>query len=129
MKSDEIKMNTVIFYASTSDDLVESIKVLSEAIREREDTAHKLYFAPLMMNVYLLSMGCTDKDNKKHLIGNHEVIFIPNNRKETIERLEATKNVVAKKSCMCIVGDSDRKRKKLQKLIDWLLEKEEEIKL
>ena len=122
-------VKTIIFQASSSDDMIASIKTLSEAIKLREDTAHKLFFVPLMLNMYLLSMGCVDTDGKKHIIGNHEIIFLPTVREDTIARIEATKNVLYKKSCMCFVGESDKNQKKLNDIIDWVLEMKEDIDL
>ena len=58
-------------------------------------------------------------------IGCHEILYLPANRKEEIERLERTKNVVLKKNSMCFVN----KEEKIKKLINWLLEETEEIKL
>ena len=63
------------------------------------------------------------------VLGNHEILYLPATRTEDIERLERNKNVVLKINCMCFVGDNDKKKRKLKKIIDWLLEETEEIKL
>lgn len=126
MDTDELK--TIIFWANSPEDIVKSIAFLSEVIKEREDTHHKLFFSPLMLNTYKLGMGEIGDDGKPHFTGNNEVIFMPK-VDETIQRMIELKHVRYSKNCMSFVGESEAKMKKTNDIIDWLLEKVEEIKL
>lgn len=120
-------VKTIIFTATDPEALYKSIGLLCETIKIRSDTEHKLFVSPLMNHTYLVSMGCVDTDGERHFIGNHEAIFIPANRVGEIMRLEQTKNVYAKTNCMMFVGETEEKQKRVNDLIDWLLEIKEDI--
>lgn len=124
----EPELKTIIFFGRTPEELYKSIAYICECIKERKDAAHKLYISPLMNHIYLLSMGCVDTDGVKHIIGNHEIIFMPD-KQEEMDRLKQNKKVIFSKNCMCFVGDSEKKLQKTQDIIDWVLEIKEEIKL
>lgn len=123
---DELK--TIIFWANSKEDIIKSIAFLSEVIKNREDTQHKLFFAPLMLNIFKMGMGELDENGRPHFTGNHEIIFMPK-RDGDIQRLIQTKRIRYSKNCMCFVGDSEAKQKKANDIVDWTLEIKEEIKL
>ena len=118
-------MSTIIFFSTSSEDHVKSIETLVEALRADRRCEHKICFRPLTVNFYQILRGELDDDENMQPIGCHEILYLPVNRKEEIERLERTKNVVLKKNSMCYVNKED----KTKKLIDWLLEETEEIEL
>ena len=69
-------------------------------------------------------------EGKKHLIGEHELIFIPSTRLGKFDTsFDENKNIIFQKNCMLIVGDGDKPKAYRKLLIDWLLEKKKEIKL
>lgn len=116
-------MKTIIFFSNRAEDQLKAIEELATAIQLTEKCHHKIFMRPLMMNVFQFVRGTEDKD----LIGAHEIIFCPHNF--SYERLTATKDVVMDRNCMCFVGENDLKKKKVKKIIDWLLEETEEIML
>lgn len=118
-------MSTIIFFSTSSDDHLKSIETLVEALRADGRCEHKICFRPITQNFYQILRGELDDDGHMQPIGCHEILYLPANRKEEIERLERTKNVVLKKNSMCFVN----KEEKIKKLINWLLEETEEIKL
>ena len=118
-------MSTIIFFSTSSEDHVKSIETLVEALRADGRCEHKICFRPLTVNFYQILRGVVQDNGTMIPVGCHEILYLPVNRKEEIERLERTKNVVLKKNSMCFVN----KEKKTKKLIDWLLEETEEIKL
>lgn len=122
---DQIK--TIIFFGDNPEALYKSLALLFKCIRERTDAAHKLFVSPLARHFYVVTKG-EIVDDKKTLNGNHEIIFMPNDDK-LAQRLIQTKKVLYYRNCMGFVGDSEKKQKKVQDLIDWLLEIKEEIKL
>ena len=122
-------MSTIIFFSTSSDDHLKSIETLVEALRADGRCEHKICFRPITQNFYQLIRGELDDDGHMQPIGCHEILYLPANRTEEIERLERTKNVVLKINSMCFVGDNDKKKHKIKKLINWLLEETEEIKL
>ena len=119
-------MSTIIFFSTSPDDHVKSIEALTEAIRADERCAHKICFRPITTNFYQFIRGEADKLGQMQPIGCHEILYLPSVRTEEIERLERTKNVVLERNSMCIVGENDKKKLKVKKLIDWLLEETEE---
>lgn len=118
-------MSTIIFFSTSSEDHVKSIEALVEALRADGRCDHKICFRPLTVNFYQILRGELDDDGNMQPIGCHEILYLPSNRKEEIERLERTKNVVLKKNSMCYVN----KEEKTKALINWLLEETEEINL
>ena len=122
-------MSTIIFFSTSSDDHVKSVETLVEALKADGRCEHKICFRPITLNFYQILRGEKDDDGHMQPIGCHEILYLPSNRTEEIERLERTKNVVLKINSMCFVGDNDKKKRKVKKIIDWLLEETEEIKL
>ena len=118
-------MSTIIFFSTSSEDHVKSVETLVEALRADGRCEHKICFRPLTVNFYQILRGELDDDGNMQPIGCHEILYLPINRKEEIERLERTKNVVLKRNGMCYVN----KEEKTKELINWLLEETEEIKL
>ena len=119
-------MSTIIFFSTSSEDHVKSIETLVEALRADGRCEHKICFRPLTVNFYQILRGVVQDNGTMIPIGCHEILYLPSNRTEEIERLERTKNVVLKKNSMCFVGNDETK---VKKLIDWLLEETEEIEL
>ena len=119
------EMKTFIFFSTGSKEHIKSSECLVNAIKDDERCAHKLYFRPIMANVYQVIRAAKDEKDILQIVGCHELLFVPANRHDLIDRLENTKNVVQKINCMCIVNDDERTKK----LIDWLLEEVEEIEL
>lgn len=122
-------MSTIIFFSTSSDDHVTSIGTLVDALKADGRCEHKICFRPITQNFYQIIRGVVQDNGKMIPVGCHEILYLPSNRTEEIERLERTKNVVLKINSMCFVGDNDKKKRKVKKLIDWLLEETEEIKL
>lgn len=118
-------MSTIIFFSTSSDDHVKSINCLVEALRADGRCEHKICFRPITQNFYQILRGVVQNNGTMLPVGCHEILYLPVNRKEEIERLERTKNVVLKKNSMCFVNNED----KTKKLIDWLLEETEEIEI
>lgn len=118
-------MSTIIFFSTSSDDHIKSINCLVDALRADGRCEHKICFRPLTVNFYQLIRGVVQDNGTMLPIGCHEILYLPSNRTEEIERLERTKNVVLKKNSMCFVNNED----KTKKLVDWLLEETEEIEL
>lgn len=123
------EMKTIIFISTSADDHVESIETLTSALREDVRCKHKICFRPITTNFFQFIRGAFDDDGNMQPIGCHEILYIPANRTTEIERLERTKNVVLKINGMCFVGENDKKKLKLKKIIDWLLEEREDIQL
>ena len=123
-------MSTIIFFSTSMEDHLKSIETLTEGFRADERCAHKVCFRPIMTNVFQFIGGALNEETGQMVpMGCHEIIYIPVTHEENIQRLEATKNVVLNINCMCFVGDNDKKKLKLKKIIDWFLEETEEIKL
>ena len=122
-------MSTIIFFSTSSDDHVTSIGTLIDALKADGRCEHKICFRPITLNFYQLIRGVVQDNGEMIPVGCHEILYLPSNRTEEIERLERTKNVVLKINSMCFVGDNDKKKRKVKKLIDWLLEETEEIEL
>lgn len=119
---------TIIFYTASANDNERSLTFLNDACRADERCEHRIFFKPLMTNVFMWFGGHYVKEDAQDKVaaGYHEIIYVPEPNKELIERLERTKNVVLKKNCMCFVGKDETK---VKKLINWLLEETEEIEL
>ena len=122
-------MSTIIFFSTSSDDHLKSIETLVEALRADGRCEHKICFRPLTVNFYQILRGVVQDNGSMIPVGCHEILYLPVNRTGEIERLERTKNVVLKINSMCFVGDNDKKKYKVKKLINWLLEEMEEIEL
>ena len=122
------EMKTIIFFSTSSEDHVRSLEELNNAFNADERCAHKIFFRPIMANVYQFIKGDKDEEGKP-LLGCREILYLPVNREEDIARLERTKNVVLNINCMCFVGDNDKKQSKKKKIIDWMLEETEDIRL
>lgn len=118
-------MSTIIFFSTSSDDHVKSINCLVDALRADGRCEHKICFRPITVNFYQLIRGVVQDNGTMIPVGCHEILYLPSNRTEEIERLERTKNVVLKKNSMCFVNNED----KTKKLVNWLLEEMEEIEL
>ena len=130
MADGEVKqMSTIIFFSTSSEDHVKSVEALVEALRADGRCEHKICFRPITVNFYQILRGELDDDGNMQPIGCHEILYLPVNRTEEIERLKRTKNVVLEINGMCFVGDNDKKKYKVKKIIDWLLEETEEIEL
>ena len=124
------KVSTIIFFSTTMDDHLKSIETLADGFRADERCAHKICFRPIMTNVYQFIAGVKAKDGTMDPIGCHEILYMSAPFHEAnIARLQNTKNVVLDTNCMCFVGENDKKKRKLKKIIDWILEETEEIKL
>lgn len=122
-------MSTIIFISTSPDDHIKSVNTLVEAIMADERCNHKMCFRPITVNFYQFIRGELDKEGHMQPIGCHEILYLPSVRTEEIARLERTKNVVLKINSMCFVGNNDKKKYKVKKIIDWLLEETEDIKL
>ncbi len=118
-------MSTIIFFSTSSDDHVKSVETLVDALKADGRCEHKICFRPITLNFYQIIRGVVQDNGTMIPVGCHEILYLPSNRTEEIERLERTKNVVLKKNGMCFVNNQD----KTKKLIDWLLEETEEIEL
>lgn len=131
MADGEVKeMKTIIFFSMSMEDHLKSIETLVDGLNADERCEHKICFRPITINMFQFLRG--EKDTQTDAmspIGCHEILYLPVNREADIARLEATKNVVLKINCMCFVGDNDKKKLKLKKIIDWLLEEVEDIRL
>ena len=121
------QMKTILFLSSSAEDHLKSIETLTEGLRADGRCEHKICFRPIMANVFQFICGVKDEKKGMQPIGCHEILYLPINKSMEIARLEVTKNVVLKKNSMCFVGKG--KKKKLEKVIDWLLEETEDIKL
>ena len=131
MADAEVKpVSTIIFFSITMDDHLKSIETLADGFRADERCAHKICFRPIMTNVYQFIAGVKAKDGTMDPIGCHEILYMSAPFHEAnIARLKNTKNVILDINCMCFVGENDKKKRKLKKIIDWILEETEEIKL
>ena len=91
-------MQTIIFYITDKEDGLKAIKALTDDIKADKDADHKLYFHFLMADTYHVSMGCEDDEGKKHLIGEHELIFIPSTRLGKFDTsFDENKNIIFQK--------------------------------
>lgn len=123
-------MKTILLYITDKEDGLKAIKYLTDDIKANEEADHKLYFRFLMADTYQMSMGCNDDEGKPHLIGEHEILFMPSTRLGKLDiSFDQNKKIIFQKNCMLIVGDGDKPKAYRQLLIDWLLEKKKEIKL
>ena len=123
----EKPMSTIIFISTSAEDQVKSCETLNNACNADERCQHRIFFRPVMPNIFQWVSGTVE--DGKIVLGCREIIYLPANRRTEIARLEMTKNVVLNINCMCFVGDNDKKQKKVKKIVDWLLEETEEIKL
>ena len=124
------QMSTIIFFSTSMEDHLKSIETLTEGFRADERCAHKVCFRPIMQNVFQFIGGTLNKETGQMVpMGCHEIIYIPVTHEKNIARLEQIKNVVLNINCMCFVGDNDKKKLKLKKIINWFLEETEEIQL
>lgn len=123
-------MDTIIFVIHDAQEGVKSIEYLVNDIKDNPDAQHSLFFRFLMANSYYISKGETDSEGKRKLIGKHEVIFIPYSRMgKALEEFEGKKNIIFQKNCMIIAGDGEKPKAFRELIINWLLEKTEEITL
>lgn len=122
-------MSTIIFFSTSLDDHVTSIGTLVDALRADGRCEHKICFRPITLNLFQFIRGVVQDNGRMIPVGCHEILYIPVTREEEIERLKRTKNVVLEINCMCFVGENDKKKLKVKKIIDWLLEEREEIRL
>jgi len=116
-------VKTILFYVTDQNDGLKAIKYLIDDIKADPEADHKLFFKFLMQGAYYISMGTVDNEGKRHMIGDHEVIFMPATRLGSLEN----KNIIFQKNCMFIAGDSEKTVEFRKLLIDWLLEKKEEL--
>ena len=124
--AEQKEMKTIIFTSASPENHLKSCETLNNACLADERCKHHIFFRPVMTNVFQWINGNKTADGKDVVLGNHEILYLPANKTEEIARLERTKNVVLKKNCMCFVGKDDTK---VKNLINWLLEKTEEIEL
>lgn len=132
MADAEVKdMKTIIFFSSSPDDHVKSIETLVDGFRADGRCEHKVCFRPIMTNVFQFIGGVRDEEKEAMLpIGCHEILYMSVPFHEAnIARLQNTKNIVLDINCMCFVGENDKKKLKLKKIIDWFLEETEDIQL
>lgn len=122
-------MSTIIFFSTSPDDHIKSVNTLVEAIMADERCNHKMCFRPISVNFYQFIRGVVQDNGAMIPVGCHEILYLPSVRTEEIARLERTKNVVLKINSMCFVGDNNKKKDKVKKIIDWLLEETEDIRL
>ena len=123
-------VQTIIFYVTDKEDGLKAVKYLTDDIKANEEANHKLYFRFLMNDMYQVTMGCTDDDGQKHLIGNHEVLFIPSSKLGKWDvSFSENKKIIFQKNCMIMAGEGEKTKAMRALLIDWLLEKKKEIKL
>lgn len=123
------EMSTIIFFFTSPGDPVKSIETLIEALKADGRCEHKICFRAITWYFYQIIRGEKDDKGNMQPIGCHEILYLPANREEEIARLERTKNVVLNINCMCFVGENDKKKLKVKKIIDWLLEETEDIRL
>ena len=129
--AEQKEVKTIIFFSSSPDDHVKSIDTLVEGFRADGRCEHKVCFRPIMTNVFQFIGGVKDEETGAMCpIGCHEILYMSVPFHEAnIARLRNTKNVVLDINCMCFVGENDKKKYKLKKIIDWFLEETEEIQL
>ena len=127
--AEQKEMKTIIFFSTSADDQVKSIETLVDAMTADERCQHTMCFRPITVNMFQFIRGVKDEEKGMFPIGCHEIIYLPANRTEERERLKRTKNVVLEINGMCFVGNNDQKKYKVKKIIDWLLEEREDIRL
>lgn len=121
-------VKTILFYITNKEDGLKAIQYLIDDIKANEEAQHKLFFKFLFEGAYYISMGTTDDEGKRYLIGDHEVIFMPQPRMGSMEEsFKQNKNIIFQKNCMIIAGDNGKAKTLRNVVIDWLLEKTEEI--
>lgn len=118
-------VKTILFYVTDQENGIKAIKYLVDDIKANPEANHKLFFKFLMKGAYYISMGTTDDEGKRYLIGDHEVIFMPQTRLGFLDG--QNKNVIFQKNCMILAGDDDKTREFRGLIIDWLLEKREDL--
>ena len=123
-------VQTILLYINDKEDGLKAIQQLVDDIKANEEANHKLFFKFLMADSYYISMGTTDDEGKRYLIGNHEVIFMPITRLGKLETsFNQNKKIIFQKNCMILTGDGEKPKAMRSLIIDWLLEKKKEIKL
>lgn len=122
-------MKTVIFFSTSAESHVKSLECLNNACNADERCEHRIFFRPIMDNFYQWIGGHKVEPLGHVILGHHEILYVPVVNEELIERLRNTKNIVLEINCMCFVGENDKKKHKVKKIIDWLLEETEEIEL
>lgn len=123
-------VKTILLYVTDREEGLKSIQYLIDDIKANKDAEHSLYFKYLFGDAYYISMGTTDKDGKKYFIGNHELIFIPQTKLGTLgESFRENKNIIFQKNCMIIAGNTEKPTALRELIINWLLEKTEDLKL
>ncbi len=105
-------METIIFTITKKEDGLSALTYMCNAIKEREDANHKLFFSRRLMGMYGIF-------NAKDESADREVIFVPIGMLDQI----LNKNIVDTRNCMWFAGDSPTKQARLQGTIDWLLKK------
>ena len=105
-------METIIFTITNKEDGLSALTYMCNAIKEREDANHQLFFSRRLMGMYSVINGNNESADR-------EVIFCPVNVLDKI----VNKNIIDTRNCMWFVGDSDTKTARLQGTIDWLLKK------
>ena len=123
-------VKTILLYITDKEDGLKAIQYLVDDIKANDEAHHKLYFKFLFNDAYYISMGTTDKDGKRYLIGDHELIFMPQTRLGSItDSFNQNKDIIFQKNCMVIAGDNEKAKAFRELIINWLLEKTEEINL
>ena len=125
------QVSTIIFFSTSVDDHIASMEALVNGFKADGRCDHKVCFRPIMTNVYQFIGGVLNEETGTMTpMGCHEILYMSAPFHEAnITRLKNTKNVVLDINCMCFVGENDKKKKKLEKIINWFLEETEDIQL
>lgn len=122
-------MKTIIFVVHSQEEGIKSVTQLVNDIKATEEANHKIFFTNLPGNVYYICKGEAEEDGKKHFTGSHEVIFVPLERLSIAISRFKDKEIVLEKNCMTLSGKGEKAKKNRTIIIDWLLEKMEEIEV
>lgn len=106
-------METIVFLIDNKEKGLAAITYFCNAVKDREDANHQLSFSQRFMGMYAIFNSLNPDEI------NREIIFCPVNR---VDQLKG-KNIVDTKNCMWFVGESETKSKRINGLIDWLLNK------
>ena len=106
-------METIVFLITNKEDGLAAITYFCNAIKDREDANHQLYFSRRLMGMYAV-FNSQDPDKMTK-----EIIFCPSYKVEDLKG----KNIIDTRNCMWFVGESDISKARLQGTIDWMLDK------
>ena len=123
-------VKTILFYVTDKEDGIKAVKYLIDDIKANDEAQHKLFFRPMMRGTYYISMGTTDDKGNRYMIGDHELLFMPQNSFEFLDgTFKENKTIILQKNCMVIAGETEKASELRNKIINWLLEKTEEVEL